>query len=461
MSDPRPRQPRAATSRGVFEKAPIFMADDTDRSSRISRRATIGWIAGAGGLLAAGSSAAQPTDPFAGAALYKNVALYDSLGEHRTATAADQATSLWLMKRLADCGMTVSLQPFSSPLFEPRACRIGLAGASIPAFPAWPVVETPAGGLRAPLAPSDVASLAGKIAVVRLPYGRGGAWAAPRFGDPVLSAVKRNAAAVLAVTEGPTGQVIALNAAPDRLNWPVPVVIVGGGAADTLARAASSGSMATLESTGTRTPLAQATNVVARRTGRGKTIVVSTPKSGWFHCAGERGSGIAVFLALADWLVRNTQRDLVFVSTSGHELDEIGGAQFLRTEAPSPQQVALWFHIGANIAVQEVDIVGGQATGKGRAVATRNLTVGADLFSAAQRAFAGEAGYEQPRALDAATAVGELAIYRNAGYEALAGLVGFGPLFHTPLDRADVATTPAILEPVARGARDFLRAAAA
>ena len=110
-----------------------------------------------------------------------------------------------------------------------------------------------------------------------------------------MQAIARKALAVVVVTEGPTGGIIALNEASGRYAWPVPVVLVGAAQAGPLAQAAAAGSAVTLMSTGDASPQAAASNVVGRRAGQGKAIVVSTPKSGWFHCAGERGSGLALF----------------------------------------------------------------------------------------------------------------------------------------------------------------------
>jgi hypothetical protein len=398
----------------------------------------------------------RAADPLAGAALFEDVRAYDALGEHRTATPGDHATSLWLKDRFESFGMTASLNAFDAPLFTPDRCEIGVDGAVLDGFPAWPAVTTPYAGLRAPLAPGDAPLLAGKIAVVRLAYGRAASWAAPHLGGVVFDAITRGAIAVIAVTEGPTGEIIALNAEAEHFDWLVPVVIAGGRDVETLSRAAALGAEAVLVSTGTRTPDAQASNVIGRRAGQGATLVVSTPKSGWFHCAGERGSGIAVFLALAHWLTRNTAADLLFVASTGHELAESGGAHFLKTAAPPPSQVKFWLHIGANVALQKQSIEIGKATPNGQAIGTRGVIVMPDLDAAARQVFAGLAGYEQPQPFPE-VAPGELERFRRAGYAPLAGMIGFNPLFHTRLDRADVATTPEILESVARAAVDFVR----
>ena len=398
----------------------------------------------------------RAVDPLAGAALFEDVRAYDALGEHRTASPGDHGTSLWLKQRFESFGMTASLQSFAAPLFVPERCQIILGGASFDALPAWPAVVTPDGGLRAALAADDAPALAGKIAVMRLAYGRAATWAAPHQGEAVMDLIARGAVAVIAATEGPTGGIIALNAEPDHFDWPVPVVIAGGRDAEALSRAAAEGAEATLVSTGTRKPEARASNVIGRRVGEGRTLVVSTPKSGWFRCAGERGSGIAVFLGLAEWLTRNTAADLLFVATSGHELGETGCVHFLQTDAPPPAQVKFWLHLGANIALQDQAIEIGAAAPNGRPIERRGVIVVPDLDAAARGAFAGLAGYAQPQPFPE-IAPGELERFRRAGFAPLAGMIGFNPLFHTDLDRAEIATTPDILQPVARATVDFVR----
>ena len=389
-----------------------------------------------------------------GAAMLEDVRAYDAMGEHRTATQADEAASAWLVRRLGEAGLQAQLQGFEVPLFVPGRCELVLGDGAVGAFPAWPVMQTPPGGIAAPLAPANAESLAGRIAVVSLPNAHG-LWAAPGMGERVLEVCRRGPTAVIAVTEGATGAVVAMNAVASRFHWPVPVVIVGGREGPRLAQAAARGEGASLVSTGVLTPVARATNVVASRAGEGPTLVLSTPKSGWFHCAGERGTGLAVFLHLAQWLARNTRADLRLVAFSGHELDYLGGAKFLEAAAPAPQNVRLWLHIGANAAMQPLSVSPGAAPDP-RGAPGRRVTASAAVLEAARRAFGPAAGYGEAVEMTDATAVGEPSIIRRVGYPAMAGIIGANPLFHTPLDRADVVTTPAELEAVAGAARGFL-----
>jgi hypothetical protein len=387
--------------------------------------------------------------------MLEDVRSYDAMGEHRTASAAGEAASAWLVRRLGEAGYETTLQQFEVPLFVPGRCELILEDGVVGAFPAWPVVATPPGGIATPLALADAQSLAGRIAVVRLPNAHG-LWAAPGMGERVLEACRKGPAAVVAVTEGPTGEVVAMNAVVSRFDWPVPVVIVGGRESARLSEAAARGAAARLVSTGSLTPGARATNVIARRPGEGRTLVLSTPKSGWFRCAGERGTGIAVFLHLAGWLARDTRADLTLVAFSGHELDYLGGAHFLEGPAPPPDAVRLWLHIGANAAMQPLAVSSGAVRPDPDGLRARRVTASPALLEPARRAFTPAAGFGPPVEMTEATAAGEPSIIRRAGYPALAGIIGVNPLFHTPLDRAEVATTAGELEAVAGAARGFL-----
>ncbi|MCH7749719.1 MAG: hypothetical protein IH939_16655 [Acidobacteria bacterium] len=66
---------------------------------------------------------------------------------------------------------------------------------------------------------------------------------------------------------------------------------------------ASVGDKVTLRLTGRMDEAAEAVNVAGRlvRNEEADWSVISTPSSGWFTCAGERGPGIAALLALAEW----------------------------------------------------------------------------------------------------------------------------------------------------------------
>src|SRR5947207_11262129 len=135
---------------------------------------------------------------------------------------------------------------------------------------------------------------------------------------------------------------------PGAEPWPIPVALISPHDEPALMSSARSGAKASLLVDGLDDRDARAKNVIARL-DRGKDlIVVSTPQSGWFRCAGERGPGIALFLGLARWASRRPSgSSFLFVSTSGHELGGLGMMAFQKELAPAPDRVLCWLHLGA------------------------------------------------------------------------------------------------------------------
>jgi len=399
---------------------------------------------------------AKAAEPSSGERLYREVEEYDALGEHRVSGPGDTAATAWLSRKMSAAGLTVSRQSFPYPLYEPTTCTLTVDAQTVTTFPGWMPVMTPVGGIAAPLAPLGAGDPAGKIAVMDYAYGRAPGWAAPGPGKAVEDALEQGALAAVVITEGPTGDVIALNADAAGLSWKKPVVIAAGRDGAALKAAADGGRKAVLVNRGRLNAAAKADNVIGRRKGSGNTVVVTTPKSGWFHCAGERGTGIALFLELARWLVHETDCDLLFGSSSAHEIGYLGSAYFHKRYAPPADRVRLWLHIGANAAVQATTIGADGVKFLGKPAMGR-LTASPQLVASAETAFHGLPGYEKPVVFSAGTAVGELEVFQKGGYGAVVGLLGAWSLFHTEDDRARVATTPDILEAVDGALKAFLR----
>ncbi|MDB5475817.1 MAG: hypothetical protein JWP49_1328 [Phenylobacterium sp.] len=392
------------------------------------------------GAAALPMSARAAGDPLSGAALYGDVVRYDGFGEHRTGTPGDLATSGWLAKELRTAGYRVEAQAFAQPVFAFQGAYVEAGGRRIEAFPLW----TPkAGEAAGPLSPE---ARPGAVAVLSFPAGTGGALGvADAWRKPVQAAIDAGAAGVVAITENPLGELSAFNVPPGPAPWAVPVVAVAGRDGQALpagapARVVLSGAMRAGASN----------NLVARRAGPGKPLVISTPKSGWFHCAGERGSGVAIWLGLARHLAARRDLNLVFMAASGHEFDGHGGHLFAEALAPPPAESRGWVHIGANVAAYDFALVDGKITRQATPQAGRRLAVSEALLPAAKAAFAGQVGYAAPADIDVSAAPGEIAEYQRRGYRPLVGIVGAHPLHHTRRDRADV-TGPELLEPVARG----------
>jgi hypothetical protein len=407
-----------------------------------TRRAT--GLAGLGAVAGAAMSARAAADPLSGQALYADVRTYAGFGEHRTGIAGDEAVTAWLERELRAAGYATERQGFDYPAFHLAAAGLRVGDRSIQAFPVW----TPAAGEAA--GPLSATPRPGAIVVMRFPYGTGAPLEASAvYRQPVEAAIAAGAAGVAVVTDNPLGELVAYNALPKAPPWPVPVAAVAGREGPALLAAAQAGAAARLRIAGEMRP-GRAENVVARRPGPGKPLIVSTPKSGWFTCAGERGSGLAIWLGLARRLAARRDANLVLVAASGHEFDGYGGRLFAEHLAPSPPEARGWVHIGANVASYDFGLDGGRIVRRPTPQAGRRLAVSEALLPAARDAFAGQLGYASPVDVEVQGAPGELAEYQRRGYRPLVGLVGLHPLHHTRRDRPDV-TGPELLEPVARG----------
>ena len=424
------------------------MAGELDR-----RRAVLAGAALAGAAVSARVEARAATASLAGAALYADVKAYAGLGEHRTGTPGDAATTRWMVQALKRAGYGVEAQGFDYPVFELGRCEIGLVGRALESFPYWTPRATPVGGLTAPL---SAAAAPGQIALVKLKAGQGnGLNEAPPAS--IVAAAQSGAAAVIAVSDNPLGELVAMNRTPLAPAWQVPVLLAAGRDRAALEAAAAAASPVTVRLEGKSVP-GRAENVVARKPGRGKAVVISTPKSGWFHCAGERGSGIAIWLGLARWLAA-TEMNVVLLAASGHEFDGYGGRLFSQTLAPKPAETALWVHIGANVAGYGFALRDGRIVRQPGPPSQRLLAVSEPLLNAAAKAFAGQPGYAEPFDIDKRKAPGEIAHFQELGYGPLIGMVAASPLHHTRRDLADV-TGPQMLEPVARGLAELIAGAA-
>jgi hypothetical protein len=384
--------------------------------------------------------------PISGAKLYEDVIAYYNLGEHRTASEVDVRTSQWLLDQLRAAGLKATFQSFALRQFSIRQTRLSIGENLIRAFPLWFPRSTgdgPAVGDLALLeknAPPE--SLRGKIALVTFPGGGGAVQ--KNHAEIIFGAAKAGASAVVAVSEGPTKEIIALNCAEGAEPWPIPVVLVGSRDEPTLIATARSGPKVSLLLDGRDDSDAMAKNVIGR-VDRGKDlIVISTPQSGWFRCAGERGPGIALFLGLARWANRRPSgASFLFVSTSGHELGGLGMRAFLKELAPAPERVLCWIHLGAGIATYSWEET---ATGLKRLRepdSKRYLMSTPGLVPLLTTTFAGLPGLTPT--VD--RAVGEFEFMLKAGYRTF-GIAAGHRFHHTPADSPET-TGAEILEPVA------------
>jgi hypothetical protein len=410
------------------------------------------------------SAAQQAGNPasnvFSADSLMQTIIEYDGLGMHRSATQGDRDTADWMASRLKDLGYEVNRQPFSVPLFEPTSTLIRIGEQELEAFPQWPAHWTGPAGLDGAIEifqPENPGHVKGRIALVDLPFRRHSSFLRKDILDPVNSAIDSGALAVVLVPHGPTGGITALNADGHAQSFKVPVVQVAPRDRSKLVAAIDNGKSVNLLSTGKGPSSAMAENVIGRLDRGSRWVIVSTPYSGWFHCAAERGPGIATFFALAHWVASEFKDySFLFVATSGHELTNMGAHAFMHEEAPSPAETELWLHLGAGLASRDFHWYRGEALPLASMDAQRFLMANAGLHSVLREHFAGLSGLEMAYAGTAENAAGELKEIFAAGYKPAIGAFSANPFHHSKLDRPD-KTAGEFVEPVALAFKNSLR----
>ncbi|HZZ33769.1 MAG TPA: hypothetical protein VFE10_17435 [Phenylobacterium sp.] len=401
-----------------------------------SRRGLLGG-AGLLGLAAAGPAAAAAAVGEANAAaLQATLERYAAFGVKASGGAGDMASGAWLEGELARAGYACRRQAFEVPFFEVREAGLTCGEARATVIPQAIVAPTGPRGLTAPLRLASArGDLTGAIALVVLPYKRWTGLADPQVARPLADAVGRGAAGVVLVTTGPTGEAIALNVSTHRPAVERPVAILAPKDAGPFVAAAVEGRTATftLDGRGGQGERRPAFNLIARLGRKApKTLVISTPRSGWFGCAAERGSGLAIWLSLAQWLARtNHAVNVELLATSGHEYEYLGGEHYLAEAAPPPATTKLWVHIGASAAARDWHELGPRLLPLPSADAQRVLTATPDLLEATRRAFHGVTGLEATYLADKAMAGGELVNVMDGGYRSAIGLYGGHRYFHT------------------------------
>ena len=388
---------------------------------------------------------------------------YIDFGVKQSGGSGDEGCGAWLEGELQEAGFETTRQYFDAPWFGAERAEILVDGARALLWPQPIVQTTPAEGLTARIVRVDAQgeatqSLDGAIALVDLPFGRWSSMFWEPVRKPVAAAVAGGAAACVIVTNGPSGKVIALNTDGREPLYPVPIALVAPDAAAPLFAAASANKTAKMTVTGEGGRWRVFNLIGKLERGRGRWLVVSTPRSGWFTCAGERGGGVVAWLHIARWASRfATDYDVAFVCNSGHEYQYLGAEELLHNVAPAPSDTAFWLHLGANLASRDWhDSVGGRKPLPGTD-SQRYLVVSPELLPIAQTEFAGLSGLEAPY-VSSELSAGELTNIIEAGYNRVTGIFGVHRFHHVEDDDERCVSVEAVAETTAAFRRLLERA---
>jgi hypothetical protein len=369
-----------------------------------------------------------------------DLARHAGFGDKYSGGPGDLATAEWIAGALSEAGYSVAQQRISLPVN--RVDELSLSGVACALF-AQPnlisgVITAPIhvihDRVQAPMARNA-------IAVLAAPYGRHSTiWMQPIAGL-IEAACDAGARAIIVLPTGPTGDILGLNTWADRPFAGVPLVI--GRPSELPLYLAQEGMEATLTVRG-RIDRVETPNIIATRKAGARWIAISTPRTGFFTCLTERGSGTAAFLHMARRLPElYPDHSLFLMNTTGHELAFAGTHAAMRL-APSPAETDVWVHLGATLAANDH-----QETRIGRMVRcadpNRILMATSPMRAACADAFRGLSGLEDPR--EVIKGAGELSAITDLGYSHAFTTLGQSRWFHTPQDTLD-KLDPALLLPV-------------
>lgn len=420
---------------------------------------------GAGALLPVGMASVNAQAATVPETIEADLLRYVGFGSKRAGGAGDAACGEWLAGELEAAGFAVQRQTFQVPFFEETRAELTTGETTAPVYPQPIVIPTGPDGLSGPLVRVDgagrfVGSLQGAIALVDLPHARWSTALARPVRAPIEAAFAAGAKAVVAITNGPTGKVIALNADGRQPMFSGPVALLAPDAAAPFLAAAFQRGEArlVLDGQGGRRP---AFNFVGRLDrGKGRWLAISTPRSGWFGCAAERGPGVAVWLHLARRAAALLpDHDLAFICNTGHEYEYLGAAEAMREIAPPVEATRFWLHLGANVAARDWRELPGTAMPLPNVDAQRVLAISPELLPLARTVFAGQLGYEAPVS-SAVLAAGELEEVIRAGYAPAAGTFGIHRFHHVAEDDERCLHAPATVA-AAEGFTRLLQSVAA
>jgi hypothetical protein len=269
---------------------------------------------------------------------------YDAQGIHRTATEVDAASARWLADQLHAAGIESKLEAFPIHRIDLDETYLEIDGRRIGGVPLFDAGFTDSAGISGRL------GAVGGDAEIAL-FEASGQDGTDRPG-PLRQVLDGAHKAVVIVTRGGRPGLSLINASRFLAPQGAPALQVSSVEADWLRERTAAGATARLLASAQR-QAANAFNVVGKIAGSQPSaapLVVMTPRSGWWNCAGERAGGIAAWLETARAVVAARPiRDVHFLASSGHELGQIGLDAYLGDRGTLVTQARLWVHYGANI----------------------------------------------------------------------------------------------------------------
>ena len=274
---------------------------------------------------------------------------YDSQGFHRTGTDTDRESANWLAKKVHNLGLETVHEKFDLNRVIPISCNLTIDNRVIEGLPMFDCIPTDSSGISGSIGNvgDDV-----DIAIIEIHHGAAG------YTDELMEArTSGRYKGIVAVTIGERPGLMAINTPDFNEHFGVPILQVSSEEKEFLSNITRFKTVGTLV-VNIEFEESESYNIVSGIKGQNSSlspIVVMTPRSGWWHCASERGGGIACWLEVMRAIKNEgSLRDVFFVATSAHELGAQGIHAFLDSRPEFAQQVHTWIHFGANVGASQM-----------------------------------------------------------------------------------------------------------
>lgn len=358
------------------------------------------------------------------------VAAYDAQGNHRTGTAVDADSARWLVLEAGRLGVRAKCESFVMKRVEPEACYLRIDGRRVEGVPLFDGGFTAESGVDGLLGESG--SDADIVLATATTTLAGTASSSSKLSSLSDLRSSRRKGIVL-LTEGRRSGLSLLNATHFGNPFGPPVLQVSSAEGEWLHERARRKSPVTLVAKASHVAT-RAFNVTGKIPGAKKNLpplVISTPRSGWWQCACERGSGIACWLEIMRVLsASRPARDCLFVALSGHELGFLGINDYLKRRPGITNRVHAWIHLGANLGAPRESL----------RIQSPDARLGLDVIEALRK----EDGSVNAQAGNDGAPRGEASVLKRNGIRYVAPVCG-SEVFHHSSDRWPEAVDLSVL----------------
>jgi hypothetical protein len=254
-----------------------------------------------------------------------------------------------LAKKVHNLGLETVHEKFDLNRVIPISCNLTIDNRVIEGLPMFDCIPTDSSGISGSIGNvgDDV-----DIAIIEIHHGAAG------YTDELMEArTSGRYKGIVAVTIGERPGLMAINTPDFNEHFGVPILQVSSEEKEFLSNITRFKTVGTLV-VNIEFEESESYNIVSGIKGQNSSlspIVVMTPRSGWWHCASERGGGIACWLEVMRAIKNEgSLRDVFFVATSAHELGAQGIHAFLDSRPEFAQQVHTWIHFGANVGASQM-----------------------------------------------------------------------------------------------------------